>query len=79
VTTPPLPATADRPRTPWYQLPTHHRWLAGEADRLLDFAAGSLLPDGYGWLGGDGRLRAGTSSELWITTRMTYVFALAAL
>lgn len=64
---------------PWTTLPSHHRWLAEEADRLLDFACASVTPDGFGWLDEAGVLRLGGASELWITTRMTYAFALATL
>ena len=64
---------------PWWSLPTHHRWLAGESDRLLDFAAGSVVPDGFGWLDAAGAVRPDAPTELWVTTRMTYLFALGAL
>ena len=55
-------------------------WLACEAERLLDFARGSVHPDGgFGWLSDDGHLEAERPVELWITCRMTHVFALAHL
>ncbi|MGY2003367.1 AGE family epimerase/isomerase [Blastococcus sp. SYSU DS1024] len=48
-------------------------------DRLLDFAARSRLPDGFGYLGPDGALLADRPQEGWIVARMTHVFGLAAL
>jgi len=65
--------------TPWHLLPTHHRWLATEGDRLLDFAVRSRVPDGFGSLDGSGRVPSETPTELWVTTRMTYLFALGVL
>ena len=54
--------------------------LAAETDRLLDFAAGSRHPDGgFAWLRSDGTPDLARPRELWITTRMTHVFALGAL
>ena len=54
--------------------------LAAETDRLLDFAAGSRHPDGgFAWLRSDGTPDLSRPRELWITTRMTHVFALGAL
>jgi sulfoquinovose isomerase len=52
--------------------------LAGEADRLLEFARGSITPGGFGWLDADGRLLE-RDLELWITCRMTHVAALGHL
>ena len=63
----------------WTALPTHHRWLAAESDRLLEFARASATPDGFGWLDVTGSLPPQPATELWITTRMTYAFALASL
>jgi mannose/cellobiose epimerase-like protein (N-acyl-D-glucosamine 2-epimerase family) len=52
--------------------------LAAETDRLLDFAEGSRHPEGgFAWLRADGTPDLARPRELWITTRMTYVFALA--
>ena len=42
--------------------------------QLLDFASGARLDAGFGRLGRDGRPR-GTTLELWINARMTYVFS----
>ena len=54
--------------------------LEEEGDRLLAFARASVHPDGgFGWLSEDGTLDAGRPVELWITCRMTHVFALAHL
>ncbi|MGY1886172.1 AGE family epimerase/isomerase [Blastococcus sp. SYSU DS0753] len=50
-----------------------------DLDRLLDFAARSRLPDGFGYLGPDGDLLADRPQEGWIVARMTHVFGLAAL
>ena len=52
--------------------------LIEERTRLLDFARGSVHPDGgFGWLRTDGTLDLERPRELWINTRMTYVFARA--
>jgi mannose/cellobiose epimerase-like protein (N-acyl-D-glucosamine 2-epimerase family) len=52
--------------------------LVAERDRLLAFAERSRHPDGgFAWLRDDGTPDLERSRELWITTRMTYVFALA--
>lgn len=52
--------------------------LSLQRQRLLDFARGSVHPDGgFGWLKTDGSLDLTRGRELWINTRMTYVFALA--
>ena len=54
--------------------------LAAETDRLLTFAEGSRHPDGgFAWLRDDGTPDLSRPRELWITTRMTHVFALGAL
>jgi sulfoquinovose isomerase len=54
--------------------------LDTEMNRLLDFAEGSVVPDGgFGYLGDDGRLRLDRPLEAWISNRMTYCFALGAL
>ncbi|WP_346620466.1 AGE family epimerase/isomerase [Blastococcus montanus] len=50
-----------------------------DLDRLLDFAARSRLPDGFGYLGSDGRVLPGRPQETWIVARMTHVFGLAHL
>ncbi|KQW49208.1 N-acyl-D-glucosamine 2-epimerase [Nocardioides sp. Root1257] len=54
--------------------------LAEETDRLLEFARASVHPDGgFAWLDDDGRPELERPVELWITCRMTHVFALAHL
>jgi len=52
--------------------------LLAERDRLLAFAARSRHPGGgFAWLRADGTPDLERPRELWITTRMTHVFALA--
>lgn len=64
----------------WLTSPAHHRWLEQETDRLLAFGRAARLPDGgFGWLDEQGRVDPDRPTELWITCRMTYVFALGAL
>ncbi|GAA1788648.1 AGE family epimerase/isomerase [Nocardioides hankookensis] len=54
--------------------------LERETDRLLEFARASVHPDGgFAWLDDDGRPELDRPVELWITCRMTHVFALAHL
>ncbi|GAA4380167.1 AGE family epimerase/isomerase [Nocardioides caricicola] len=54
--------------------------LEQEGERLLAFARGSVHPDGgFGWLSEDGALEPERPVELWISCRMTHVFALAHL
>lgn len=50
-------------------------WRRAEAERLVSFATGALLPNGFGWLDDDGGLLRAHRRELWINARMTYVFA----
>ncbi len=54
-------------------------WLAGECDRLLDFGRRSAVDGGFGYLDDDGRPEPGRPVELWITCRMTHVYALGHL
>ena len=64
----------------WLTSPAHHRWLEQETDRLLAFGRGArLATGGFGWLGEDGQVETDRPTELWITCRMTYVFALGSL
>jgi mannose/cellobiose epimerase-like protein (N-acyl-D-glucosamine 2-epimerase family) len=52
--------------------------LEAERERLLAFAAGARHPDGgFAWLRADGTPDFERPRELWITTRMTHVFARA--
>ncbi|MCB2413101.1 AGE family epimerase/isomerase [Demequina sp. TTPB684] len=46
---------------------------------LLRFAAGSVVPDGFGWLDESGSVSPDHPTELWITCRMTHVAALGVL
>jgi mannose/cellobiose epimerase-like protein (N-acyl-D-glucosamine 2-epimerase family) len=64
---------------PWTRLSSHHAWLDAEAARLLDFARASCVPGGFAWLDERGEPDEGRPLELWITARMTHVFALGAL
>ena len=50
-----------------------------EAARLLQFAKGARVPGGFGWLDDDGRPDPARGTPLWITARMTHVFALGRL
>jgi mannose/cellobiose epimerase-like protein (N-acyl-D-glucosamine 2-epimerase family) len=50
-----------------------------QLDRLLDFAERARVPDGFGYLGTDGRVLAGRPVETWIVARATHVFGLASL
>ncbi|MDT4996207.1 MAG: hypothetical protein QOD45_275 [Pseudonocardiales bacterium] len=55
-------------------------WLDAETRRLLTFAEGSWAPGGgFGSLDDDGRLSADEPVQTWVSTRMTYSFALGAL
>src|SRR3954452_6324401 len=52
--------------------------LEAERGRLLAFAEGSRHPEGgFAWLNADGTADLERPRELWINTRMTYVFAQA--
>jgi sulfoquinovose isomerase len=54
--------------------------LAEEGDRLLDFGRASVLASGgFGWLSSTGEVEADRPVELWITCRMTHVYALGHL
>jgi mannose/cellobiose epimerase-like protein (N-acyl-D-glucosamine 2-epimerase family) len=53
--------------------------LEDEAGRLLAFARGARVDDGFGWLDADGVPDASRPPQLWITARMTHVFALGDL
>lgn len=55
-------------------------WRRDEADQLLAFGRGSAVPGGgFGWLGERGRVDPSQPRPLYITARMTYVYALAYL
>ncbi|WP_218617775.1 AGE family epimerase/isomerase [Cryptosporangium aurantiacum] len=63
----------------WIDSAEHRAWLDVERDGLFDFAARSVHPAGFGWLSDDGTIDPERPIELWITCRMTHVFALATL
>jgi sulfoquinovose isomerase len=63
----------------WPALPSHRQWLAAETGRLLDFARGSRVEGGFGWLDEQGRPDPDQPLQLLNTTRMTHVFALGHL
>lgn len=63
----------------WLSEPAHARWLEHETDRLLAFGRAAALPaGGFARLDDDGRPTPGPT-ELWITCRMTHVYALGTL
>ncbi len=60
--------------------PPDEPWLAREGSRLLDGARASFAQEGgFWWLGLAGRPDTARPRELWITCRMTHVFALGSL
>lgn len=63
----------------WLDSAAHRRWLEAETDRLLAFGRASRVPGGFGWLDDAGRVDASRPLQLWITCRMTHVYALGAL
>jgi sulfoquinovose isomerase len=64
----------------WLESPTHARWLEGEGDRLLRFGREARHPDGgFAWLDDEGRPELDRPVELWVTCRMTHVYALGHL
>lgn len=63
----------------WLTTPAHARWLEQETDRLLAFGVASATgTGGFARLDEQGQPVAG-DAELWITCRMTYVYALGTL
>ena len=52
---------------------------AAQFDALIDFAKGSQVPTGFGYLDASGTVDSSRPVELWITCRMTHVFSLASL
>lgn len=55
-------------------------WLAAHCRDLIDVARGSAVPEGgFGYLGDDGHVLEDHGVELYVTCRMTHVFALAQL
>ena len=64
--------------TPWED-PQLIEAFDEEFEELAHFAAGSVVDCGFGYLDRNGAVDPSKPVELWITGRMTYVFALAAL
>jgi len=62
-----------------HRAPGHPEWLREEERRLCAFAAGSAVPDGFGWLDARGTVEQDRPAATWITARMTHVFSLAHL
>jgi len=67
------------PAASWRDLASHRAWLDTEARSLLEFARSARLDRGFGWMGDTGAPLAGQAQPLWITARLTHVFALGAL
>jgi mannose/cellobiose epimerase-like protein (N-acyl-D-glucosamine 2-epimerase family) len=64
----------------WLSSPAHARWLEAEGDRLLAFGRASRHPEcGFAWLGDTGVPDLARPVELWVSCRMTHVFALGHL
>lgn len=64
----------------WLGSPAHVRWLESEADRLFAFGRpAAAVPNGFGWLDDAGVVRPDRPTQLWVTSRMTHVYSLAAL
>ena len=66
-------------RMTWLGSPAHARWLETEVDRLLAFGRAAAVPNGFGWLDDTGTVRQDLPTQLWVTSRMTHVYALATL
>lgn len=60
-------------------LASHRTWLEREQTRLLRFARGAQVGRGFAWLDASGVPDLEQPLQLWITTRMTHVFALGHL
>jgi len=63
----------------WRTSPSHRAWLEDEGDRLLEFARAARVEGGFGWLDDGGTPDPDQPLQLWITARMTHVFALGHL
>lgn len=66
----------------WLGNPAHARWLEAEGDRLLEFGRASRNEGpvgGFAWLDDEGAPDLTRPVELWVTCRMTHVYALAHL
>ncbi|MDR2374386.1 MAG: AGE family epimerase/isomerase [Bifidobacteriaceae bacterium] len=59
---------------------SHVRWLNQETHRLLDFGrASAASTHGFAWLDASGRPDPARPLDLWVTARMTHVYALGVL
>ncbi len=64
----------------WLTADAHRRWLESETDRLLDFGLHGRDPrGGFGYLDVDGQIDTSRDVELWITCRMTHIYALGTM
>lgn len=63
----------------WFNRLSHNRFLDQETQMIFDFAKGSKVPSGFGWLGSNGKVKEENGTHLWITSRMLHVFSIAAL
>ena len=63
-------------KTPWNDSALIDAFDA-DFSALVEFASASACPAGFGYLDADGAITESKGVELWITCRMTYVFALA--
>lgn len=63
----------------WLESAAHARWLEHETDRIFEFGRRSRVSTGFGWLDNRGNVVTTKPTQLWISARMTHVFALAAL
>ena len=64
----------------WLTSPAHQRFLEQATDRLLRFSRAARHPaGGFAWLDTAGRPQLDRPVELWVTCRMTHVFALGKL
>lgn len=61
----------------WFKDADHARWLDQEGDRLLAFGRASAVDGGFGWLDERGAVDPHPGVPLWVTCRMTHVYALA--
>jgi mannose/cellobiose epimerase-like protein (N-acyl-D-glucosamine 2-epimerase family) len=60
--------------------PSHASWLEAESLRLLEFGRAAAIPDGgFGWLDAKGKITAGEPQYLYVTGRMTHVYAMGTL
>lgn len=65
---------------PPVQPPLHRHWLERESLRLLDFGRAARIDGGaFGWLDDVGRPTEGAPQHLYVTGRMTHVYALGSL